>query len=276
VFVSSHVLRRSWFRAATAGFWLSLVAGAHPAWAGQEVSAPGTGGPLTLQQVLDEALARNPELIALEREYDRARRAPDTARGFEPPMFETQIWRWPINTLDPSKVDMYMFSMGQSLPGRGKRDSRAALSEATAALAGASIEVRARQIVDDVKQAWADLYLVRKAIEVNTKTVTLLRQFADIASVKYATGSISQQDVLAGIVELSRLHEQLIVLEEQERLAAAGCRRRPSCRRSHSSTSRGCRRPPSTRREPRPRLRPPSPSTNPISVSPAGTCSCRT
>ncbi len=221
MFVSQHVLRRSCLRAAAAGCWLSLVAGAHPAWAGQEVSAPGTGGPLTLQQVLDEALARNPELIALEREYDRARRAPDTARGFEPPMFETQIWRWPINTLDPSKVDMYMFSMGQSLPGRGKRDSRAALSEATAALAGASIEVRARQIVDDVKQAWADLYLVRKAIEVNTKTVTLLRQFADIASVKYATGSISQQDVLAGIVELSRLHEQLIVLEEQERLAAA-------------------------------------------------------
>jgi len=199
----------------------SLMLLARPA----DAQVPSTGGdspaPITLQQVLDEALARNPELVALEREYERARRAPDTARGFDPPMFETQIWRWPVNTLDPSKVDMYMFSLGQSLPGRGKRDSRAALSEANAAVAGASIEVRARQIVDEVKQAWADLYLVRRAVEINTSTVGLLRQFADIASAKYATGAISQQDVLASVVELSRLHDQLIGLRQEEALAAA-------------------------------------------------------
>jgi len=187
---------------------------------------PGVPGaasaePLTLQQVLDEALARNPELIALEREYERTKRAPATARGFAPPMFQAQIWRWPINTLNPSNVDMYMFSMSQTLPGRGKRDSRAALAEAGAAVAGASIEVRARRIVDEVKQAWADLYLARKAIEVNTSTVTLVRQFADIASAKYATGSISQRDVLSSVVELSRLHERLIALTEREQLAMA-------------------------------------------------------
>jgi outer membrane protein TolC len=176
---------------------------------------------LTLEQVLDEALARNPALIALSREYERARLVPDTARGFEPPMLEAQIWRWPINTLNPSKVDMYMFSIGQTLPGRGKRDAMAAVADADAAVAGASIAVRARRIVDDVKQAWAELYLSRKAIEINTRTLDLLRQFADIAAAKYATGRISLQDVLAGVVELSRLHEELIALGERESLAAA-------------------------------------------------------
>ncbi len=171
--------------------------------------------------MLDEALARNPELIALEREYERAKRAPDTARGFDPPMFEAQIWRWPINTLNPANADMYMFSMAQALPGRGKRDSRAAVADADAALAGASIEIRARRIVDEVKQAWADLYLVRKAMEINAGTMALLRQFADIATTKYATGRIGQQDALAAIVELSRLHEQLIRLRQDEQLAAA-------------------------------------------------------
>ncbi len=136
-------------------------------------------------------------------------------------MFEAQIWRWPINTLNPANVDMYMFSMTQSLPGRGKRDSRAALAESNAAMAGAAIAVRAREIVDAVKQAWADLYLVRKATEVNRSSVALLRQFADIAATKYSTGGLAQQDVLASVVELSRLHEEAIRLREEESLAEA-------------------------------------------------------
>jgi hypothetical protein len=39
-------------------------------------------------------------------------------------MFETQIWGWPITTLNPIRTDMYMFMAEQELPGKGKRAAR--------------------------------------------------------------------------------------------------------------------------------------------------------
>ena len=210
------VLRRV---AAVALWCLAAIAEAHPAVAGQV--PPAATAPLTLQQAIDEALAHNPELRSLEREYERARLVPDTAAGFEPPMFEAQIWRWPINTLNPANVDMYMFSLRQALPGRGTRAREADVARADAAVVRASMAARARAIVDEIKQAWAELYVVRKAIETNASTIVLFRQASDIAAAKYSAGSISQQDVLAGVVELSRLHEERVRLGEEEALAAA-------------------------------------------------------
>jgi len=90
---------------------------------------------LTMIEALDEALSRNPDLIALRREYDAARAAPAQERHLDPPSFEAQIWAWPVTTLNPIRTDMYMLTVGQELPGRGKRASRALVG----ALAGPAI-----------------------------------------------------------------------------------------------------------------------------------------
>jgi outer membrane protein TolC len=153
---------------------------------------------LPLRQAIDEALERNPELVALRRELDAAEHGPAQARFLDPPMFSAQTWQWPINSLNPADANMYMFMVSQPLPGRGKRDLRAAVAEADAALAGNAIDVRARDVVERVKQAWADLYLARKTVELHHEDVALLRQLADISTTKYATGQAPQHDVLTG------------------------------------------------------------------------------
>jgi outer membrane protein TolC len=177
--------------------------------------------PLSLRAALDEALERNPTLIALRREYDTAATRPAQALTLPPPMLEAQIWQWPINTVNPANANMYMFMIGQELPGRGKRGLREAALAKAADMAQADIAVRARAVVDEVKRAYAELFLARKSIEVYRSSQDLLRQFADISQAKYAAGRISQQDVLKAIVELSRVHETLIGLDERARLAEA-------------------------------------------------------
>ncbi|PYR53912.1 MAG: hypothetical protein DMF91_27640 [Acidobacteria bacterium] len=47
----------------------------------------------------------------------------------------------------------------------------------------------------------------------------LLRQFADVSQAKYTTGRISQQDVLKAVLELSRVHGDLIKFQQQADLA---------------------------------------------------------
>jgi outer membrane protein TolC len=114
-----------------------------------------------------------------------------------------------------------MFMATQDLPGRGKRALRAAVAQQDLELARADVTVRTRDIVRQVKEAYAMLVVTRQAIDTYVATADVLRELADIAQVKYATGRISQQDVLKAIVELSKLHDVLITLEQQEQVASA-------------------------------------------------------
>jgi outer membrane protein TolC len=180
------------------------------------------GGPsLTLTAALDEALAKNPTLIALRRQFEAARPRPAQARFLMAPTFEAQIWQWPISSLAPAQPTMIMFTAGQDIPGRGKRHARAAVLEKEAEVAESEIAVRARDVVDEVKRVYADLFLARTHIDIHLASVDLLRQFADISEAKYTTGRISQQDVLKAVVELSKLHDDLVIMDERAQIAEA-------------------------------------------------------
>jgi outer membrane protein TolC len=144
---------------------------------------------------------------------------PAQERFLAPPMLEAQIWQWPLNTINPWNTNMYMFMVSQEIPGRGKRALRTAVAEKDATLADIDVAVRARQIIDEVKQSYADLFIARQAIDIHLASADLLRQFADVSQLKYTTGRISQQDVLKAVLELSRLHDDLIKFQQQADLA---------------------------------------------------------
>ncbi|HEY3043660.1 MAG TPA: TolC family protein [Vicinamibacterales bacterium] len=179
------------------------------------------GPPLSLSAALREAQDKNPELIALRRQFESTRFRSAEQRYLSPPMLEGQIWQWPINTLNPANTNMYMFMASQEIPGRGKRALRAAAAEKDSQLAAADIAVRAQEILNGVKQRYTELFLARRSIDVHLASVGVLRQLADISQAKYAAGRISQQDVLKAIVELSKVHGDVIMFEQQTDLAAA-------------------------------------------------------
>src|SRR5207248_2294332 len=123
--------------------------------------------------------------------------------------------------LNPANTHMDMFMLTQDVPGRGKRQLRTTVAEKDVALAESDVAVRARDIVDQVKQAYASLFIARKAIDIHLSSVDLLRQIADVSQAKYATGRISQQDVLKPVLELSKLHNDIIMFDEQANLSTA-------------------------------------------------------
>ena len=179
------------------------------------------GPPLTLAAAIEEARQKNPDLVALRRQIDVMRQRPAQERALNPPTAEAQVWQWPINTLNPTSTNMYMFMIGQDIPGRGKRDLRAAVAEKDVALAETDVAIRARQVVSEIRQAYASLFIARKAIDVHLSSVDLLRQIADVSEAKYTTGRNSQQDVLKPVLELSKLHNDILTFEEQATIAAA-------------------------------------------------------
>ncbi len=179
------------------------------------------GPPVSLADLLREAIEKNPNLKALRQQVDVARHRPAQERGLSPPVGQAQIWQWPINSINPANTNMYMFMISQELPGRGKRDLRATVSDKDIALAENDVTARTRQILAEIKQAYATIFIARKAIDVHLESVDLLRQIADISQAKYTTGRISQQDVLKPVLELSKLHADIVNFDEQANLATA-------------------------------------------------------
>lgn len=216
------VQRLSAFGICVVAIGISTSAGAQSAEHLHGVTQRTYEGPrLTLKAAVDEALQKNPALVALRYQYDVARRRPDQERFLAPPTFEAQIWQWPLTTINPLNTNMYMFTIQQDIPGRGKRDLRVAVAEKDAELASTEIAARARDVLKEVMRAYADLVVTRRAIDIHLASVDLLRQFADASTLKYAAGRSGQQDVLKAVTEVSKLHEDLVMHEESAAMAAA-------------------------------------------------------
>jgi outer membrane protein TolC len=184
-------------------------------------SLPAQSPPLTLAAAVDEAVQNNPTLIAFRAELDVLRAQRQQERFLNPPMLETQVWQWPINSLNPADAEMFMFMIAQELPWSGKRELREAAAATRVGAAEADVSAKARAVVADVKRTYAELYVSREAIKIAQENLGLLRQLAEASQAKYATGRIAQTDVLKIVVEISRTHEELITLGERAQMAEA-------------------------------------------------------
>jgi cobalt-zinc-cadmium efflux system outer membrane protein len=196
--------------------WVIGVAAAIPA-AAQD-AAPE---PLTLNAALDEALQRNPDLAVLRREYDAALAVPAADRYLAPPSFEAQIWAWPVTTLNPIRTDMYMLTMEQVLPGRGKRAARELVGGRGADVVRREITVQANGILDEVRQAFAELALARDTLIVFERQAPVLKELAEAATVRYASGHGEQHDTVTPLVELARLQSNAITWRTRARIQEA-------------------------------------------------------
>jgi cobalt-zinc-cadmium efflux system outer membrane protein len=198
----------------------ALVALASTAIAGQGTVTDDASA-LTLRAAITEALERNPELAALRGEYDVARAAPAQEGHLAPPMFETQVWQWPITTLNPIRTEMYMFMAEQELPGRGKRAARALVGEREAELSRQQIAVRANTILSELKQVFVDLALARELTAFYDRQGRLLDEVAEATALRYAGGQGAQHHTVATLVELTRLRQERIRVDERIESAEA-------------------------------------------------------
>jgi len=177
--------------------------------------------PLSLRAAVVEALERNPELAALRSAHDAARAAPARERFLTPPMLETQIWSWPLTTLNPAKTDMYMFTAEQELPGKGKRAARVQVAERDADMVRQQVPVRANEILAELKQAYVELAFARDLLTLYAGQRRLLEDMTEAATLRYASGEGKQHHSVASLVELTRLERDRIAVEERAHAAEA-------------------------------------------------------
>ena len=179
------------------------------------------GSSLALDAAVQEALARNPELIALRQEYEAARAAPAQERFLAPQMLMAQIWGWPVTTLNPARTQMYMLTAEQEFPGRGKRASRTLVAEREADVSRQQVAVRANQILSDLRQAYINLAFTRETFDLYSRQARLLEDVTETATLRYAAGEGVQHHTVVALVEVASIERDRIAAEERAQAAEA-------------------------------------------------------
>ncbi len=178
---------------------------------------------LDLERLIEEALAANPGLKALEHRTAAAEARVPAAGALQDPSLRLELSNVPFSPfdLDGSPMSGRQVTLSQKLPYPGKRKARErAASHAAEAVAGAHRE-RELTVANMVKQAYYELGFLDRAIAIAERNRSLLKDFVRIAQSKYSVARGPQQDVLKAQVSLSSLRDRLLMLERQRRRTGA-------------------------------------------------------
>lgn len=175
---------------------------------------------LVLSELIHEVLARNPELVAAHKQWEAATTRITQARSLDDPTLSVQLWNVP-QTFNVTQTQNSIFGLSQSFPFPGKLALKGDVASRSAEMTEQTVHGKERELVARLKQAYYDLFLAQKAIQIHHEQVELIRQFVEIANAKFRTGKGAQTDVLKAQVELSLLFQHLPVLEQRRETAEA-------------------------------------------------------
>lgn len=184
-------------------------------------TAAVSSGPFSLASALDAARRGNPEIRAALKRWEAARkRAASEATPGKPRLDIERMYapagKTPLNGSEEQSVSLTQeFAFPTTLYLRGSRASKAA--EVAEQVYGAKL----REVLAKTRTAYAMLYLSLKSRKLLDENIELMRRFAKAAESKYAGGSASESDALKAQVELTKMLNMGVVVEEERELASA-------------------------------------------------------
>jgi len=173
---------------------------------------------LSLDLLVAEVEARNPSVQAAAAAWRAAAERYPQVVSLQDPMLDFMIGPAGVGTISGGG---WMVQASQRLPWPGKLRLRGAAAAAEAdAMLGDVGETRLR-LAEAARTAFFDYYLAQRQQEVNAEITELVKQFREMARVKYETGQVMQQDVLQADVELAGLASRSLELLRDQKVAVA-------------------------------------------------------
>ena len=170
-----------------------------------------------MERAVAEALAANPSLAAIEARAKALAEIPDQAESLPDPNLSINALNLPLDSLSLSQEAMTQLQIGvtQALPYPGKLALRAQAASHEANAAVSELDEKRLQLVRDVKTVWWNLFYLDRALEVIARNQVLLAQFVNVAETRYTVGQGLQQDILLAQLELSKLSDSKIRVENR-------------------------------------------------------------
>src|SRR5262245_19743628 len=171
-----------------------------------------------LKALVEEALARNPDLLGARETAQAAEARPDQESARPDPLFSVTYTNdgW-APTLGDRDMTTLGFMASQELSWPGKRRVRGEIGLREAELAAQQEERTRLTLVADVRRAYYGLLLAREELALVREQAEIWRETEGVARARYAVGQGAQQDVLRVQVEITRVRQ----LEAEQEAEAA-------------------------------------------------------
>jgi cobalt-zinc-cadmium efflux system outer membrane protein len=178
---------------------------------------------LTLDQAVAIALQNNPDVAGLQAQADAMWAIPSQAGALPDPTLSLNAMNLPTDTFsfDQEPMTQTQLVLSQSFPFPGKRKLRRETTEHEAQAAEDVLSERRTALTGQVRNAWWQLMNLDRSLEIVDQNQLLMRDFVEIAQIKYKVGNGLQQDVLLAQLELSRLLDRELRLQGMRRSAQA-------------------------------------------------------
>ena len=174
----------------------------------------------TLSSLVKEALTLNPEILSAKNAFESANARIPQAASLNDPTIEFEYDRITADR-ELSGNPMKTFSVSQDIPFPTKLYLRAKIASKLAKMAYENYKAKERDVISRVKSAYSELALIYKAIEINKENKNVLDQLSKTATTRYGVGQGTQADALKAQVELARVENELIMLEQKRVTAQA-------------------------------------------------------
>ena len=123
--------------------------------------------PATLDVLVREALAKNPEIESARRKWQAAKEKIPQARAWPDPMAGVDFER--MDSQNPFTYSDAEWMVSQQFPWFGKRGLRAKVEEGNAARAFQEYVAKGLEVAAMVKQAYYDIFQMRGELEINQR-----------------------------------------------------------------------------------------------------------
>lgn len=175
---------------------------------------------LQLEVLIAAVHARNPSMQVAQAAWSEAAERYPQVVALDDPTLQTMFA--PVS-FAPGSQDPSSFYVGaaQKIPWHGKRGLRGQMAQWEANAAGWSAEEVKLRLALAARMAFFDLYLVSRELELNLKNVELMQDFRATAKAKFEANQVSQQDLSTADLELAKLQELRLELEQRQRTSIA-------------------------------------------------------
>lgn len=186
-----------------------------------EPASEPAGPALTLDEIKQMALLRNPDIAVAARRVAMAEASVPAVGALDDPQAMFRGWGVPLSQPWDYNQAQNMFMVTQALPGPGKRSLRTVVANSDVTEAKdefAAVRLRVRV---GARKAFYDLLEAQDELRIHDEHVAIAQQAIAAARIRYTVGQVPQQDLLKAQLELTRLAEHMIRFERDTEVARA-------------------------------------------------------
>ncbi len=163
---------------------------------------------IELQQLIQEALEKSPEIAGASRRVDAAKALVPQASTLPDPRIN-------LGYRDFTEREVE-YGVRQEFPFPGKLSLRGEVASKQAEQTEQDLEAVRRRVAAKLKAAYYELYLAYRSIAILEQNREILIDFERSAQSRYSVGRGAQQDVLRAQTEVSRVLTRIAIFEQQK------------------------------------------------------------